>query len=418
MADPPPPELPSLAGADWLIRADTRAVFDALAARGYAARAVGGAVRNALLGRPVIDVDIATPAHPEAVIAAARAAGLAAHPTGLAHGTVTVVAGRVAHEVTTLREDVEAHGRHATVAFTDDWAADARRRDFTINALYCSASGEVFDPLGGRGDVAARRVRFIGQARERIREDYLRILRFFRLTAEYAEGPPDREGLAACLAEREGLTRLSGERVRQEMLRLLVAARGPELVRAMQEYGLLGFVLPAAPRPGLLARLAAIEARLGVGADALLRLAALTVELPEDADRLRDRLRLANEEHARLRYSAVRVPDLGPAADDRVARADLYANGAVAYRARVLLAWARSGEAPEDPAWQHRYSLAQRWQPLRFPLSGGDVLAAGLPPGPRVGELLRALEAWWIAGDFMADEMALRARLQQMVREP
>ena len=174
MADPPPTrQLPSLAGADWLTRPQTRAVFDALAAMGFAARAVGGAVRNALLGRPVVDIDIATPARPEQVIAAARAAGLAAVPTGLAHGTVTVISSHVPHEVTTLREDVETHGRHATVAFTDDWAADARRRDFTINALYCCADGEVFDPLGAEADLAARRVRFIGEARQRIREDYL-----------------------------------------------------------------------------------------------------------------------------------------------------------------------------------------------------------------------------------------------------
>src|SRR5882724_1401862 len=202
MADPPPTrELPSLAGADWLTRRQTRAVFEALAAKGFAARAVGGAVRNALLGRPVVDIDIATPALPEQVIEAARAAGLAAVPTGLAHGTVTVISSHLAHEVTTLREDVETHGRHATVAFTDDWAADARRRDFTINAFYCSADGEVFDPLGAAGDLAARRVRFIGDARQRIREDFLRILRFFRLTAEYGEGSPDAEGLAACVVE-------------------------------------------------------------------------------------------------------------------------------------------------------------------------------------------------------------------------
>ncbi len=302
MADPPPTrELPSLAGADWLVRPQTRAVFDALAAGGFAARAVGGAVRNALLGRPVVDIDIATPARPEQVMAAARAAGLAAVPTGLAHGTVTVIADHVAHEVTTLREDVETHGRHATVAFTDDWAADARRRDFTINALYCSADGEVFDPLGAEADLAARRVRFIGEARQRIREDYLRILRFFRLTAEYGEGPPDPDSLAACVAEREGLARLSAERVRQELLRLLAAPRGPELVRAMQDYGVLAYVLPAAPRPALLARLAAIEAALGLAGDAVLRLAALAVELPDDADRLRDRLRLSNEEHAQAR---------------------------------------------------------------------------------------------------------------------
>jgi len=418
MADPQPiPELPSLAGADWLTRADTRAVFDALAAKGYAARAVGGAVRNALLGRPVIDVDIATPARPDEVIAAARAANLAVHPTGMAHGTVTVIAGHVPYEVTTLREDVEAHGRHATVAFTADWAADARRRDFTINALYCSADGEVFDPLGGRADLAARRVRFIGQARERIREDYLRILRFFRLTAEYGQGPPDREGLAACLAERDGLARLSGERVRQEMLRLLAAARGPQLVRAMQDYGLMGIILPAAPRPGLLARLAAIEVGLGLAANAVLRLAVLAVELPEDADRLRERLRLSSEEHTQLRHSAVRRPDIGPAVEARVARAQLYTNGAAVYRTRVLVSWARSGQAPEDPAWQDRYALAERWQPPRFPLGGADVVASGVPPGPRVGELLRALEAWWIGGDFVADEMALRAKLQQMTGE-
>ena len=200
-------------------------------------------------------------------------------PTGIAHGTVTVVANHVPFEVTTLREDVETHGRHATVAFTDDWAADARRRDFTLNALYCSAEGEVFDPLGGYADLAARRVRFIGEARERIREDYLRILRFFRLTAEYGEGPPDAEGLAACVREREGLARLSAERVREELLRLLVAPRGPELVRWMLDYGLLTLVLAAAPRPALLERLAVVEAGLGLSADAILRLAALVVEV-------------------------------------------------------------------------------------------------------------------------------------------
>jgi poly(A) polymerase len=348
------------------------------------------------------------------VIAAARAAGLAAHPTGVAHGTVTVVAGHIAHEVTTLREDVEAHGRHATVAFTDDWAADARRRDFTINALYCSGDGEVFDPLGGRADLAARRVRFIGQASLRIREDYLRILRFFRITAEYGEGATDREGLEACVSEREGLARLSGERVRQEVLRLLAAPRGPELVRAMQDYGLLGFVLPAAPRPGLLARLAAIEARLGLTADPIMRLAALAVELPEDADRLRERLRLANEEHARLRLLAELGGAITPAVDEQDLKADLYARGPAAYRMRALMGWARSGHAAEDEAWQHRYALAERWQPPRFPLGGGDVVAAGVPPGPRVGELLRAIEAWWIAGNFLADEMALRAQLQKL----
>jgi tRNA nucleotidyltransferase/poly(A) polymerase len=279
-------------------------------------RAVGGAVRNALVGRPVADVDIATDARPEEVTRAAEAAGLKAIPTGLAHGTVTVVAGGRPYEITTLRQDVETHGRHATVAFTDDWAEDARRRDFTLNALYCGADGTLFDPLGGYPDLAARRVRFIGDADERIREDYLRILRFFRLTAEFAEGPADAGGLAACVRERTGLAVLSAERVRVELLRLLAAPRGAEIGALMQDYGLLPGVLGAAPRPTLLARLAAIETVLRFAPDPVLRLAALAVEVPEDAERLRDRLRLSNDEAAKLARAAGRGADIGPPAPE------------------------------------------------------------------------------------------------------
>ena len=417
MAAPAPPRLTN---AEWLARPATKAVFAALAAQGFAARAVGGAVRNALIGRPVVDIDLATAARPEQVIAAARAAGLAAVPTGIAHGTVTVISDHVPYEVTTLREDVETHGRHATVAFTGDWAADARRRDFTLNALYCDADGEIFDPLSGYADLVQRRVRFIGDARARIREDYLRILRFFRFTAEYGEGPPHAEGLSACVAEREGLAVLSAERVRQEVLRLLVARRGPELVRTMQDYGLIGYVLPAAPRPVMLDRLAGIEAALGRASDAILRLGALAVEVPEDAARLRDRLRLSNEEHAELARAGVHGRDFGPdhstGAPERAARACLYAEGEAAYRQRVLLAWTRSGDPPQSKAWRERLALPERWQPPRFPLGGADVMALGLPAGPRVGELLRTLEAWWIAGDFAADEAALRAKLADVAR--
>jgi poly(A) polymerase len=414
MVAPAPPRLDN---APWLTRPETKAVFAALTAQGIAARAVGGAVRNALLGRPVTDIDIATPARPDEVMAAAQAAGLTAVPTGMAHGTVTVIANRVPYEITTLREDVDTDGRHATVAYTDDWAADARRRDFTINALYCSAEGEVSDPLGAYPDLVQRRVRFIGEAAARIREDYLRILRFFRLTAEYGEGPPDAEGLAACVAERAGLGLLSGERVRQEMLRLLVAARGPELVHSMLAFGLITLVLPAAPRPTILDRLAALEAALGLLPDAMLRLAALAVEVPEDADRLRDRLRLSNEDHARLARAATRMPELGPDAPERAAKTCLYAEGEAGYRQRTLIAWARSADPPASEGWRGRFALPDRWQPPRFPLGGADVLALGLPAGPRVGEVLRALEAWWIAGDFVADDAALRAKLAEMVRQ-
>jgi poly(A) polymerase len=406
--------LPSLSGASWLRRAETQAVFAALTARGFTARAVGGAVRNALLGAPVADVDIATPARPEDVAAAAEAAGLKAIPTGIAHGTVTVVSGGRHYEVTTLRKDVETHGRHATVAFTADWAADARRRDFTINALYCSADGAVFDPLGGYADLAARRVRFIGDAAERIREDYLRILRFFRFSAEYGEGPPDPQGLTACVRERAGLAILSGERVRQELLRLLAARRGSELAAVMLDYGLLPQVLGLAPRPSLLAHLAAIEASVGLEPDAVLRLAALGVEVLEDAERLRDRLRLSNDKAARLARASLRSPDIGPDAPESAARAYVYAHDEAAYRERVLLLWARAGDPPASEEWRLRLTLPKRWQAPVFPISGADVMTLGVPAGPRVGELLRTLEAWWIAGDFAADEGVLRAKLEEL----
>jgi poly(A) polymerase len=403
-----------LTGAEWLNRPETQAVFAALAARGHLGRAVGGAVRNALAGRPVADVDIATDARPGEVMRAAEAAGLKAIPTGLAHGTVTVVAGERPYEITTLRTDVETHGRRATVAFTDDWAEDARRRDFTLNALYCGADGTLFDPLCGFPDLAARRVRFIGDARQRIREDYLRILRFFRLTADFAEGPADVEGLAACVGERAGLAVLSAERVRVEFLRLLAAPRGAEIAALMQDYGLLPSVLGAAPRPALLARLAAIEAAVGHPPDPVLRLAALAVEIPEDAERLRERLRLSNDETAKLLRAAGRGAGLGPPGPEAYARAWLYRHGATAYRERLLLDWARSGASPDSEAWRRRFDLPDRWQPPRFPLSGADVLAQGIPAGRRVGETLRALEEWWIAGDFAADESALRAWLAEL----
>jgi poly(A) polymerase len=406
---------PRLSNADWLWRSDAQAVFAALAARGFAARAVGGAVRNALLGLPVTDVDIATTARPDDIIAAAEAAGLRAIPTGITHGTVTIVSGGRPYEVTTLRKDVQTHGRHATVAFTDDWAADAGRRDFTLNALYCTADGEMFDPLSGYADLIARRVRFIGEAAERIREDYLRILRFFRFNAEYGQGPPDTEALTACVRERTGLAILSGERVCQELLRLLAAPRGPELARWMLDYGLLPQVLGLAPRPTLLARLADLEAALGLAPDAVLRLAVLGVEVPEDAERLRDRLRLSNEDATKVTRAAMPAPAVDPAAPESAAKTQLYADGATAYRERVVIAWTRSGDGPASDAWRRRLSLPERWQPPRFPIGGADVMTLGVPAGPRVGELLRALEAWWITGDFKADEATLRAQLRVLV---
>jgi poly(A) polymerase len=412
-----PPAPTSLRDAAWLRRAATQAVFAALAAHGHEARAVGGAVRDALLGRSVGDVDLATPARPEAVMAAAQAAGLKAIATGLAHGTVTVIAEGHPYEITTLREDVETYGRHAKVAFTADWAADARRRDFTINALYCGADGALFDPLGGWPDLAQRRVRFIGDAGERIREDYLRILRFFRFGAEYADGPPDRQGLEAAVAERAGLAFLSGERVRQEFFRLLVAPRGPAMVRLMLDYGLITLVLGQAPRPLLLERAAELEAGLGLAADPLLRLAALAVETHEDADALRARLRLSTQQYTCLaRVETGKAKFAAGMAEGR-AKAVLYREGREASRWLLLLAWARSADPAEHRGWRELWALAEQWQAPLLAVTGEDVMALGVPAGPRVGALLRALEAWWIAGEFAADRASLLAKLGELGAE-
>jgi poly(A) polymerase len=408
--------LPRLDEAEWLKRPQTQAVYEALQAGGYPARAVGGVVRNALLGEPVADVDIATPAPPDEVMRLATTAGLKAVPTGLQHGTVTVIADHTPFEVTTLREDVETFGRHARVAFTEDWAADARRRDFTINALYCDRHGEVYDPLGGFVDVLARRVRFIGDPAERIREDYLRILRFFRLTAVYAAGPPDPEGLSAAVRERAGLALLSGERIHQELMRLLAAPRAPDLIDSMRDYGLLTTVLPVAPRPVFLRRLAQIEQALKLSPNPALRLAAIGVEVSEDALRLRDRLRLSTAEFDTLaRAAAAPREGLHPETSEREAKVYLYRFGAKVMREQLLLNWSRSSTDPYDPAATALYALPERWQPPVFPLSGADVVGAGVPPSPRVGEILRTLESGWIAAGFPDDRRQLDAEFARLV---
>jgi poly(A) polymerase len=327
---------------------------------------------------------------------------------------VTVVADAHAYEITTLREDVETYGRQAKVAFTADWEADARRRDFTLNALYCGADGALFDPLGGWPDLAQRRIRFIGDPGERIREDYLRILRFFRFAADYGEGLPDREGIEAAVAGRAGLALLSAERVRQELLRLIAAPRGPQMVRLMLDYGLLTLVLGQAARPLLLERVAQLEAALGRSPDPLLRLAALAVETREDAEQLRARLRLSNDEHAalaRVEAGKAALAAVTPAAQARAAR---YTLGQASYQWLLLLDWARSGDPPEHPDWRRLMALGAEWQPPALAVSGEDVIALGVPAGPRVGALLRALEAWWIADDFRAERAALLAKLREL----
>lgn len=413
MQSPTNPPLPSLADEPWLRRPETQAVFRALAEAGHDARAVGGVVRNALIGRPVADVDIATPATPSEVVAAAAAAGLETVPTGIAHGTVTVIAAGMPFEVTTLRRDVTTDGRRATVAFTDDWRQDAERRDFTMNALYCSADGTVHDPVVGWPDLEARRVRFIGDADRRIAEDYLRILRFFRFHAELGEGPADEPALAAVIRGRHGLARLSAERVRAEMLRLLVARRVVEAVVDMGGCGLLPGLLGAAPRPGVLAAIVAVEATLGLAADPVLRLSALGLAVEDDAAPLAGRWRLSGDERGRLTVVDHRLAERVVGLDAAGRRRTLYRVGTARWRQASVALAALAPERTEEA--RDLVAFSRAWSRPVMPLRGADLLRLGILPGPRVGRLLADLEAWWVEHDF-PDEAAVRHRLGEIVQ--
>jgi poly(A) polymerase len=406
---------PSLKDAEWLKRPQTARVFSALSQAGVTTRAVGGAVRNTLLGLPVGEIDLATTALPDRVMALAKEAGLKAVPTGIEHGTVTVIVDGTPFEVTTLRRDVETYGRHATVAFTEDWEEDAKRRDFTLNALYADRDGTVFDPLGGYGDLVQGRVRFIGNAEDRIREDYLRILRFFRFTAYYGKGPLDPEGLAACVKLRGGLSQLSAERVAAELRRILVAPQAVRAVEALSDYGLLTDLLGGAPRLMRFTRLVAAEEALGLAPDPALRLAALAVFVTEDAERLTERLKLSNAEQAMLLLGAsdherCELPD------ETAARRSLYRLGPCKFEAHVLLASADEGVAPDDKRWRQALRLADRWQAPEFPVRGTDITALGDVKGPEIGAVLKRLEAEWIASDFTLDRDRLLAKAKQLVK--
>lgn len=403
--------------ADWLRSPALIKVFDALTAGGAETRVVGGAVRNAMIDRPVKEIDIATTALPADVTRLATNAGLGVYPTGIDHGTVTVVADKRSFEVTTLRRDVETDGRHAVVTFTTSWEEDAARRDFTINALYCSTDGTVYDFVGGLDDLRQRRVRFIGDAEARIREDYLRILRFFRFSAEYGKGQLDPVGLAAANALKDGLSLLSAERVRTEMLKLLAASNAVDVVEAMHKSGILQLVVRTRLEPDRFARFVAIEAALGEPPDAIARLAALAVSNPEDTAILSRELRLSNADAERLASASAGNPGIAPETPDAIAQTVLYTLGADTFARAVRLAWARSGASATDPHWRARALLPDRWKIPTLPFSGKDVLALGVQPGPKVGGILDAFERWWMSENFPADAERQRNALKELARE-
>ena len=393
----------SLAHAGWLTQGSLARLLAVLSSDGEEARVVGGAVRNTLMKLLPGDTDIATTATPQEVTRRVQAAGFKAVPTGIEHGTVTVVINGAPFEVTTLRVDVETFGRKANVRFGRDWKADAERRDFTMNALSVDASGAVYDYVGGLADLEARRVRFIGDPATRIAEDYLRILRFFRFHAAYGQGPLDPAGVHACIAGRAGVEQLSRERVRMELLKLLVAQGAAPALTAMSEAGLLVSLLGGVPLIADFARMGEIEAALGLPPDPVRRLGALNIVVVEDAERLWQRLRLANAEYDRLASMAEKWHGLSPAAGEAAARMLLYRLGPEHFRDRVLLAWARSGTAASDKAWRNLASLPERWSPPSFPLKAADFMQRGIAKGPALGEALRAAEEAWIAANFSMD---------------
>lgn len=400
----------TIAVAEWMRHPAATAVLSVLAGGGHRGRFVGGAVRNHLLGLPVTDFDIATDATPQRTLDLCIEAGLKAIPTGIEHGTVTVVFDREPVEVTTLRRDVETDGRRAVVAFTDDWAQDAARRDFTLNALYLDADGALYDPTGsGIADARARRIRFVGEAETRIREDVLRILRFFRFHAAYGRDGLDADGLAACGALAPSMARLSGERIWKELSRLLVAPRAGDVLVTMAEVGVARHLWDGPVDAGRAVALIRLERDHRLDADPLRRLAALVAE-PDAAETVTERLRLSNAETRRLTI-ALATPGDAPS-DEAARRAAIYRLGAQPFTDARLL---RAAETGEDVSAD--LVTARSWTPPVFPLGGGDVTGLGIAPGPRVGELLRQVEAWWIMGDFAADAEACRSELRRLASQ-
>jgi poly(A) polymerase len=403
---------PMLADAPWLISGGTARVLELLNADGEEARVVGGAVRNALLGLVPGDIDIATTALPHEVVRRAKSAGIKSVPTGIDHGTVTLVIDNQPYEVTTLREDTETFGRKAKVAFGRDWVKDAERRDFTMNGLSVDAGGVVYDYVGGIPDAAARRVRFIGDPDQRIAEDFLRILRFFRIHAAFGAGDPDRDGYLACIRGRAGLASLSAERLRMEMLKLLVARGASAAALAMADGGLLQALTGGVAYTGPLSAMIAIERELGLAASATRRLAALTVAVTEDAKRVAARLRLSNAETKALDSMGHRWWRLA-IKDEADARRLLYRLGAERYHDRVLLGWARGGDHVGSSRWRVLAELPQRWTAPKFPLKAADFIARGMAEGPALGHVLTLAEDAWLAADFPLEDTALASIADQ-----
>lgn len=417
----------SIAGrAPWLADKHLQALLAVLSSDGEEARVVGGAIRNTLMGEKVADIDIATTTLPEETMRRAKSLGFKAIPTGIEHGTVTVVAAGRPFEVTTLRADLETDGRRAKVAFGRDWKMDAGRRDFTINALYAKADGTVIDDVGGLGDIETRTLRFIGDAETRIKEDYLRILRFFRFFALYGSGRPETEGLKACSRLKDGIEGLSKERIWEEMKKLLSAPDPSRALLWMRQTGVLTFILPESEKWGIDAvhGLVRAEQDLGWQADPLLRLMSI---VPPDAARMGElgkRLKMSNAARARLEAWA-RADVVKPELSERALKMMIYRGSKQAVLDRIRLAYAAAREeaAGSDVAsnrammraggFARLLEAALGYEAPVFPVTGGDLLELGIEKGPVLGEKLRSLETFWIESGFNLDRAALLEKVDR-----
>jgi len=399
----------------WIEWPQTKRLIEAFVEAKAPMRFVGGSVRDALLNKPVQDVDAATPLKPEAVMALLKKAGIKAVPTGIDHGTVTAVIDAKHFEITTLRKDVTTDGRHAEVAYTDNWEEDAKRRDFTINALYLSPQGELFDYFGGVVDAKAGRVRFIGNASERISEDYLRILRFFRFYAWYGKGEPDAVALAACTALAKHMGGLSGERIQQEMLKLLAAPSSHLTIDFMRESGVLTYIFGFSLRDsGMLARLDALHTVEPVPPYLKLLGFIFSSDMPADMalDKICERMRLSNAMAESLRQAFLHYDQITPDTNEAGQKKLLRRLGPETFRHAILTQWAHGNDLIiASHPYASMLKLAQKWQPPQFPVTGDDLIAIGIKPGKPMGDLLRRLEDKWEESDYkLSKEQLLKLR--------
>ena len=392
-------KLPSLARSRWLKEPSLQRVFTLVAGAGGEARVAGGAVRNALLGEPIGDIDIATTLAPQNVMTAFKAAGLSVHPTGIEYGTVTAIIDHKPYEITTLRRDVQTDGRHAVVAFTDSWKEDALRRDFTINALYCDGLGKIHDYVDGYGDIRRKRIIFVGTPAARIKEDNLRILRFFRFFAAYENMTPDSASLAACVRLKKGLLGLSAERIAREMFKLLIGPNAVPALKLMAKHKVLKNILAHSDDFRVIQRLPL---------DPLLR----AFELAKKPGGLREAWRLSNNQARRI-DALLQGVVLTPKLRENEQRKLLYALGPEAWRDSVHLAWARSRAALTDRAWKRLLTLPSRWTAPGFPVTGHDLINSGLLSGPDLGRELKRLEDYWIASDFKSTKEELLESIKE-----